>query len=115
MAFCRNCGAEMNDDQLYCLNCGAPAQSVGGQPQEKKGSDISVGTLVFSIINFFLCQVLGIISLVFTILATFEGAEKAKKYLPLSMTIKAAGETLSELMSNFGAENVKVVEKTIEK
>lgn len=60
----------------------------------------------------------------FNILSTSDGndrviiyceAEKAKKYLPLSMTIKAAGETLSQLMSNFGAENVKVVEKTIEK
>ncbi len=60
----------------------------------------------------------------FNILSTSDGndrviiyceAEKAKKYLPLSMTIKATGDTLSELMSNFGAENVKVVEKTIEK
>ena len=42
-------------------------------------------------------------------------AEKAKKILPQSMTIKASGETLDMLKSQFGTENVKVVEKTIEK
>ena len=41
-------------------------------------------------------------------------AEKAKKILPPSMTISGVGETLDILKSEFGGENVKVVEKTIE-
>ena len=41
--------------------------------------------------------------------------EKAKKFLPLSMTIKGSGGTILQLQSSFGSENVKVVEKTIEK
>ncbi len=42
-------------------------------------------------------------------------AEKAKKYLPLSMTIKADQSTLDILSGKFGEKNVKVVEKSIEK
>lgn len=42
-------------------------------------------------------------------------AEKAKKVLPPSMTIQASTEILETLRIRFGSENVKVVEKTIEK
>ncbi len=42
-------------------------------------------------------------------------AEKAKKYLPLSMTIRGDENTISCLKNKFGDQNVKVVEKTIEK
>ena len=42
-------------------------------------------------------------------------AEKAKKYLPLSMTVKADETLLSKLFDRFGEKNVKVVEKSIEK
>lgn len=41
--------------------------------------------------------------------------EKAKKTLPLSLTIKADGAVLSKLRETFGEKNVKVVEKYIEK
>jgi DNA polymerase-3 subunit alpha len=42
-------------------------------------------------------------------------AEKAKKYLPMSMTIRADENILECLKDEFGIQNVKVVEKTIEK
>ncbi len=42
-------------------------------------------------------------------------AEKAKKTLPPSLTIKADGAVLSKLRETFGEKNVKVVEKYIEK
>lgn len=42
-------------------------------------------------------------------------AEKARKNLPLSMTVKAEGSTLLKLAGRFGEKNVKVVEKSIEK
>ena len=42
-------------------------------------------------------------------------AEKAKKVLPPSMTIQASAEIIDRLRLKFGTENVKVVEKTIEK
>lgn len=42
-------------------------------------------------------------------------AEKAKKYLPVSMTICADENMLLGLKKEFGEQNVKVVEKTIEK
>ena len=60
----------------------------------------------------------------FTILQSSDGndrvivyceAEKAKKILPPSMTIKAEAEVLSRLKGVFGEKNVKVVEKSIEK
>ena len=42
-------------------------------------------------------------------------AEKAKKILPLSMSIKADFTMVSRLSQAFGEKNVKVVEKSIEK
>ena len=42
-------------------------------------------------------------------------AEKIKKFLPMSMTLKGDEETITGLKNVFGNENVKVVEKTIEK
>ncbi len=42
-------------------------------------------------------------------------AEKAKKILPPSMTVKADAETVAKLCGRFGEKNVKVVEKDIEK
>lgn len=42
-------------------------------------------------------------------------AEKVKKILPFSRTINATGETLDRLYDAFGDENVRVVEKNIEK
>lgn len=42
-------------------------------------------------------------------------AEKAKKYLPQSMTIKADSTMVEKLSARFGEKNVKVVEKSIEK
>ena len=60
----------------------------------------------------------------FSILGTSDGndvviiyceAEKAKKRLPMSMTIKADFAMVNRLSSEFGEKNVKVVEKSIEK
>ena len=42
-------------------------------------------------------------------------AEKAKKILPLSMSIKADFTMVSRLSQAFGEKNVKVVQKSIEK
>ncbi len=42
-------------------------------------------------------------------------AEKAKKYLPMSMTIKADSQMITRLSALYGEKNVKVVEKSIEK
>lgn len=41
MAFCRNCGAEMNEGAAFCPNCGtgANAQAPGGQYQPAPQSD----------------------------------------------------------------------------
>ena len=42
-------------------------------------------------------------------------AEKAKKYLPVSMTINADSHMVDRLSARFGEKNVKVVQKSIEK
>ena len=42
-------------------------------------------------------------------------AEKAKKYLPVSMTINADSHMIDRLSARFGEKNVKVVQKSIEK
>ncbi len=42
-------------------------------------------------------------------------AERAKKELPMSMTVRADAQTMERLQARFGEKNVKVVEKAIEK
>ena len=33
MAFCKNCGQQMNDDAVFCANCGTPVENTQ-QPQQ---------------------------------------------------------------------------------
>lgn len=97
MATCPNCNTNVPDNAAHCPNCGAalsaqpPAQPpvyqqpVYQQPayqqppmpqvayQQPYGTppsgQLSTGMLVWSIINIFLCTVLGVIALVFTVMA----------------------------------------------
>jgi uncharacterized protein (TIGR00266 family) len=39
MAFCGNCGNQMQDGVKFCPSCGSPAQPAGGQPVRMKRAD----------------------------------------------------------------------------
>ncbi len=99
MAFCRNCGAELADTQLYCGNCGAPVEvipevektepTVVEQPQNR---GIEVKTLVLAIVNFvFFVQALGVVSFIFTLLAANRPDPDAENKLKVARTCNKIG------------------------
>ena len=101
MAFCRNCGTELGEEQKFCVNCGAAVepeikqedQPAPEAPEAPKKMGLNIKMLVWSIVNTVLCcQILGIIALVFTILAG-ENAdlETAKKYLKTAKVLNIVG------------------------
>ena len=91
MAFCKNCGAEHPDGQKYCLECGVELDS--GANKDKK-RNINIPSLVFSIINLFLCQLAGIVALVLTVMAPERSPEDEAKYLKAAKIINIVGVVL---------------------
>ena len=100
MAFCKNCGAELGDGK-FCVNCGAAVdpevkqeeQPVTETPAVPQKMGLNVKMLVWSIVNTVLCcQILGIIALVFTILAGESvDLDTAKKYLKTAKILNIIG------------------------
>jgi uncharacterized membrane protein YvbJ len=85
MAFCKNCGSNMDDSANVCSTCGTPVYIQGYQADvEPRKGTLNTGFLIWSIVNIVLCCMpLGIAGLVFTITAqnkpTFEEEQKALK------------------------------------
>ena len=108
MAFCKNCGVEIEDGTELCSACAeatATEQVEVGvidevEPASKK---LNVGSLVWSIINIIVCGGtnfiswgLGIAALVFTILGyTSTTAEAERKKLKLSKTFNLISTILA--------------------
>lgn len=80
MAFCKNCGSQIDDGSKFCSVCGAsqgsteqqqPSEPIYMEPVIPKASgNLNVGMLVWSIINLLMCCMpLGIASLIMTIMA----------------------------------------------
>ena len=89
MAFCPNCGNNLEENAKFCPSCGAnlnnnttPEPIIFDVPQNKPRS-LNVGMLIWSIINCLMCCMpLGVVSLIFTILAKdAENDETEKKKL----------------------------------
>ena len=102
MAFCSNCGNEIENDAKFCSFCGAQQNSEKENPadipiedfaEKKPSGQLNVGMLVWSIINLLLCcQPLGIASLIFTILANgTKTAEDEAKKLKIAKTCNLIG------------------------
>lgn len=114
MAFCKNCGAELAEDQKFCANCGAvveeaPAAEPVAEPiaepvaepvildEAPKKAGLNVGMLVWSIIGIVCCCTpLSVAALIFTILAANNTPEdaaskisKAKLFNILSVVLGA--------------------------
>ncbi len=97
MAFCKNCGTELAENQLFCTNCGTAVAAEAAEPfvtaepaatyvePEKPKARLNVAQLVLSIVNIYWCCgfIFGIIALVNTIKARGldidEAARKTKK------------------------------------
>ncbi len=84
MAFCKNCGTELEENVSFCKNCGS-AQTEAAVAKTKSVQSINVPYLVWSIINIlFLSTLFGIIALVFTILAAGKPYDEAMEKLKLA-------------------------------
>ncbi len=113
MAFCKNCGAELAEDQKFCANCGnaveseaAPAKAeepaVVEEPvaveapvavaepvaaEEPVKAGLNVGMLVWSIIGLVVCcSPFSIPALIMTILAMNMPVAEAEKKIKLAKT-----------------------------
>ena len=90
----------MSDVQLYCLNCGAPMQVEPTPPAAPEKQKLNVGSLVFSIINLVCCcQIMGIISLVMTIMAQNETEEGSKKKLKIALILNIVGVVVGGIIT----------------
>lgn len=79
MAFCKNCGSQIDDGSKFCSICGTEQENTEQQsdnpvytePVTKKASgNLNIGMLVWSIIDLLMCCMpLGIVSLIMTIMA----------------------------------------------
>ena len=121
MATCPNCNTNIPDNATHCPNCGAaqpvqpPVQPpVYQQPpmpqmpyQQPYGTppsgQLSTGMLVWSIINIFLCTILGVIALVFTFMAkgapTGEDEQSKLKTAKILNIIATIGGVLSIIIA----------------
>ncbi len=87
MAFCKKCGASIDDNSKFCPSCGASQETQTGVIEDiamPKGSSgvLNVGMLVWSIINIVcLCVPLGIAGLILTLIAkdAHTAEDEAKK------------------------------------
>ena len=98
MAFCKNCGAELAEDQKFCANCGAtleespvaveePVVAEAPVAEEPKKAGLNVGMLVWSIIGLVVCcSPFSIPALIMTILAMNMPVAEAEKKIKLAKT-----------------------------
>ncbi|MBR2346994.1 MAG: zinc-ribbon domain-containing protein [Clostridia bacterium] len=98
MAFCKNCGAELAEDQKFCANCGAtleespvaveePVVAEAPVAEEPKKAGLNVGMLVWSIIGLVVCcSPFSIPALIMTILAINMPVAEAEKKIKLAKT-----------------------------
>ena len=112
MAFCKNCGAELAEDQKFCANCGsavesAPAPEAVEEPavveehvaveapvavaepvaEEPVKAGLNIGMLIWSIIGLVVCcSPFSIPALIMTILAINMPVAEAEKKIKLART-----------------------------
>lgn len=95
MAFCKNCGAELKEEDKFCPSCGSEQAAenttepvfenvppIADIPAKASGQ-LNVGFLIWSILNIlFCCMPLAIVSLIMTVTAPNAAtAEDEKKKL----------------------------------
>lgn len=101
MAFCKNCGSDLQEGATVCQNCGTTVTAEVSSGYVNNSQDFSnapsgkmnVGYLVWSILNILLCCMpLGIAGLVLTIMAQNKPTlEDEKKALKISMILNLIG------------------------
>ena len=98
MRFCSNCGNPLTEDACFCTQCGSACntqtaeepvkETVTEEPVEEPKHGLHVGFLVWSIINMVLTVTpLGVVGLVFTIMANDTPMTRALGYLKVVKTV----------------------------
>lgn len=105
MAFCSNCGKQLDENAKFCLACGTPTEQIENPtentapveeeaPAPAKASGVlNMGMLVWAIINLIsCCTPLGIAGLILTILAKdAPSAEEEAKKIKTAKTCNLIG------------------------
>ena len=126
MAFCKNCGAELDEGAKFCASCGtaqaeeekATTENAAEEKVEipeyvapdmppKASGVLNVAQLVWSIINIIMCCMpLGVVALIFTITAkdapsTEEEAKKLKTAKTCNLIATIGGVVINVLLFVF--------------
>lgn len=104
MAFCQKCGSELENGAQFCASCGTQAEVQAVAPAESEApvfapaassGVLNTGMLIFSIVNTFLCTMLGLIAAIVTIHAkdsrTAEEEQRMLKIAKVLNIISVAG------------------------
>lgn len=103
--YCKNCGAELTEGLELCMNCGTAVNEItrDSEPiieKAEKKYPLNVGMFIWSLVNFiFCCQPVGIISLIFTLLARYEEKDKADKYIGIAKIFNIIGTVIGVLVA----------------
>lgn len=107
MAFCKNCGANIDDLAVMCPTCGTNVKTQNIVTEPKKGN-LNIGLLIWSIINMTICcslfsLPLGIVGLVFTLMAKNKPTiEEEKKAIKVAMICNLIGTILAVILTIIG-------------
>ena len=100
MAYCKKCGAQIDNDAVYCPSCGAnQGESFTGMTfnndagLDRASGTINIGQMIWAIINLIsCCQILGIVSLIMVVLAKdAPSAQDEAKKLQIAKTCNLIG------------------------
>jgi len=100
---CSHCSAEVPENAVFCMACGKPVQGGTTVPTATPVPAIpsATGQIVFSVVNL-VClggSVLGIVALIFAILATtVKTAVEAEQHLKVARILNIVGISLAALV-----------------
>ena len=96
--YCRNCGVELFEGQIFCSNCGNQVGKLFKEEKPKKAG-LDVGMLVWSILGMYFCGAFSIPALVMTILASIGTEEEAKIRLAIARKFNIANMIFGAVMT----------------
>ncbi len=93
--FCQKCGAELNDNDVFCGNCGNNNnESVKVNNSNSSTDGLAIAGFVLSVVSIFCCGTFSFISLILSII----GLSNSKKENKSGRGLAIAGIVISSIM-----------------
>ena len=96
--YCKYCGAELLEGQIFCSNCGNQVGKLFEEEKPKKAG-LDVGMLVWSILGMYFCGAFSIPALVMTILASVGTEEESRVRLAIARKFNIASMIFGAVMT----------------